>query len=68
MSVHDYRLFGLAVVDLAATLAGSLLAAYYSSHWTPLGVAGIFFGLWALGTVLHIAFRVQSPIAKWITG
>ncbi len=69
-TIHDYRIFGLAIVDLAATLGASFLIAKYTRYretlWTPLGVAGVFFGLWALGTVLHIAFRVQSPIANWI--
>ena len=53
--------FGLSLVDLFATL----LAAYMLSKYVlKQNMWEIFLILWVLGTLLHVACGVQTPVTK----
>ena len=58
--VHSLRLGGVAIMDVAMTLVGAYIIAYYaraSFAWT---VAGLFL----LGIVLHRLFCVRTTIDR----
>ena len=58
--VHSLRVGGIAVVDVAMTLVGAYIIAYYaraSFAWTAAG-------LFLLGIILHRLFCVRTTIDK----
>lgn len=58
--VHSYRLFGLAIADIAMTILGALLISYifkYSFLYT-------MFYLFILGIILHRLFCVRTTLDK----
>ena len=54
--VHSFRLIGLAVVDVALTVA----AAYYSAPYLGVGLPVSLAGWFALGIVAHYLFCVST--------
>jgi hypothetical protein len=58
--IHSYRIFNLAVMDIAQTiLAGLLLSWYFKWNiWITLG------GLFLLGIVVHRLFCVRTTVDK----
>jgi hypothetical protein len=60
--VHAYRIFGLAFVDLALTLA----AAYLIHLGTGYSFWKVSLGLVALGVVTHRLFCVRTPLTKLV--
>ena len=60
--VHSYRIFDLAITDIAMTIVGALLVSY-AFRWNPWStMAGVFL----LGIVLHRAFCVRTTVDKWL--
>lgn len=59
---HSYRLFNIAIVDLALTILGSWLIAHYLqvSFWVTLAVVLI------IGTLMHRLFCVRTTITKFV--
>ena len=60
-------IFGLAVVDIAATVVLALIVWQFvlkRRHNFFL----VFFGLWAVGVALHLLFCVHTPITDIIDG
>ncbi len=62
--VHSYRIFGLAFVDLALTLA----LAYLIHLGTAYSFWKVAVVLVALGVVTHRLFCVQTPLTKLVFG
>lgn len=62
--VHSYRIFGLAFVDLALTLA----AAYLVHLGTAYSFWKVSVALVALGVVVHRLFCVRTPLTKVVFG
>jgi hypothetical protein len=62
--VHSYRLFGIAIVDVIATIIGALLFAWVFKWniWMTLG------GFFLLGIIVHRLFCVRTAIDKFIFG
>lgn len=62
--VHQYRLFGIAVVDLIATILGVAIIYYFTgfNFWILLFIAILS------GIVLHRLFCVNTTINKLIFG
>jgi len=60
--VHSYRIFGLAFVDLAATLAAAYLIHLGTgySYWKVAGAMVV------LGVVVHRLFCVRTPLTKLV--
>lgn len=56
----------LAIVDIVLTAVLAYLIHRYVSK--KFGVATLFFGLWAVGIVLHILFCVPTGLNVWIGG
>lgn len=68
--LHQYKFFGLAVVDLMLT---ALLSLFLSSRKNGRNMEKkfclqkflfYFFGLWVFGTILHVMFCVDTPVSK----
>lgn len=62
--VHSYRIFGLAFVDLALTLA----MAYLIHLGTAYSFWKVSVVLVALGVVVHRLFCVRTPLTKLVFG
>jgi hypothetical protein len=60
--IHSYRIFNLAVMDIAQTiLAGILFSWYFKWNiWITLG------GLFLLGIVVHRLFCVRTTVDKFL--
>lgn len=60
--IHQYRVLGIAAVDLILTIA----AAYLISLWKPhsLSFLYVFAALFAIGTILHCVFCVSTPVSR----
>lgn len=64
IGVHAHRTFGLATVDVVATLAAAAaLAAASKARFIP-ALAVSAAALLALGVVAHVAFRVPTALNK----
>jgi len=60
--MHSYRLYGVAVIDVIATIIGAAVASYYSSYrFFP-----ILAFLFVIGIVLHKLFCVKTTVNKWL--
>jgi fatty acid desaturase len=66
--VHSLRLFDVAVVDVALTLAGGALVAAGTGPLTWIRFAAAAALLFALGIVLHRLFCVNTTFNKAIFG
>lgn len=64
VGVHSYRLFNLAVVDVALTV----LLAYLLSVWKRWTFWKTFVGLFVLGEILHYIFCVDTAVIVAIDG
>jgi uncharacterized membrane-anchored protein len=64
VGIHAHRTFGLATVDVLATLA--VAAAFAAASRTPFwrAFAVTFAALVVLGVVAHVAFRVPTALNK----
>jgi len=60
--VHQYRLFNIAIIDVAATIVIGVIIANWTK--TPLWITLVV--LFLLGIVLHRAFCVRTTIDKWL--
>ena len=58
--VHSYRLFGLAVVDVIATIVGALLAAWTFRWNIWITLVGFFLA----GIIAHRLFCVRTTVDK----
>ena len=60
--VHSWRVFDIAIVDVALTLvAAALIAAYFHLPvWQPA------LALFVLGIVAHRVFCVRTTVDKWL--
>jgi fatty acid desaturase len=60
--VHSYRIFDIAVIDVALTIVVGIMIAnsFKWSIWIVLGT--LFF----LGIVLHRMFCVRTTVDKWL--
>jgi hypothetical protein len=58
--IHQYRFFGVAIVDTVQTIIGAALLAYLFkwSFWLTL------LGLFLLGEILHYIFCVPTTVMK----
>lgn len=65
---HSLRLFDLAVVDVAFTLAGAALFAAGTGRFTGPRFAAAAAALFLLGIALHRLFCVNSTVNKAIFG
>lgn len=62
--VHSYRIFNIAIVDVAMTLIGAVIISYLSGIkfiWSALG-------LFLVGILLHRVFCVRTTLDKAIFG
>ncbi|NBN99143.1 MAG: hypothetical protein EBV19_07905 [Flavobacteriia bacterium] len=61
--VHAWRVFDIAIVDVALTLvAAALIAAYFHLPlWQPA------LALFVLGIIAHRVFCVRTTVDKWLT-
>jgi hypothetical protein len=61
-SAHAYRVFDIAVVDVAATVivAVILSRAFNLSYWKSLMI------LFIIGIIAHRAFCVRTTVDKWV--
>jgi hypothetical protein len=59
---HAYRIFDIAVVDVAATVVVAFLISYFSGFvfWKSLVV------LFLIGIISHRAFCVRTTVDKWV--
>lgn len=57
---HQYRLFGFAIVDIAATFLGAIIISW-AFGW---GVLAVFFGLMILSIPIHKLFCVDTALVK----
>lgn len=59
---HSYRIFDIAVVDVAATVFVAFMIAYFFSvtFWKSLVV------LFLIGIISHRAFCVRTTVDKWV--
>ena len=60
--VHSWRIFDIAVVDVALTLVVAALITWYSQ--IPLWQTSL--ALFIVGIVLHRAFCVRTTVDKWL--
>ena len=58
--VHSYRFFGVAIVDVLATIVGAAILAW-AAKWPFWYVLG---GLFLLGIILHHIFCVQTTVDR----
>lgn len=58
--VHRYRLFGLAIVDVAMTIGGAYVISLFSEY----DYFCVLLGLFLLGIGLHRLFCVDTVIDK----
>ena len=58
--IHQYRIFGIAIMDVAVVVIFGILIAYYTK--TPLWITLVV--LFILGIVAHRAFCVRTSIDK----
>jgi hypothetical protein len=58
--VHSYRLFGVAIVDVLATIVGAAILAW-AAKWPFWYVLG---GLFLLGIILHHIFCVETTVDR----
>lgn len=63
--VHSLRVLGLAAVDLALT---AVLAVFLVGRSSLSALLLAFFGLWGVGTLLHFAFCVDTPVTDAMRG
>ena len=59
---HSYRIFDIAVVDVAATVFVAFMIAYFFgvAFWKSLVV------LFLIGIISHRAFCVRTTVDKWV--
>jgi hypothetical protein len=55
---HAYRVFNIAVVDVAATIALGVAL----QHYLPYRLPSILLGLFVLGVIMHHLFCVDTTI------
>jgi len=60
--VHSYRIFDIAVIDVAVTIVAAIIisSSFKISLWLVLGV------LFILGIILHRAFCVRTRVDRWL--
>jgi len=58
--VHSYRLFGLAIFDVSATIVGALLFAWFFKWNVLITLIGFFLS----GIIAHRLFCVRTEIDK----
>jgi hypothetical protein len=62
--VHSFKLFGIAIIDLALTL----LAAYFLSKHFKWNIYLTILGLFLIAIIMHRIFCVNTTINKLIFG
>ena len=60
--LHKYRFFGIAIVDVAATILGSWIISYYSGYSFVYTLGFLFI----LGIIVHRLFSVRTTIDKLV--
>ena len=65
---HAIRLFDVAVVDVAATVAVALLIARFALKWpiASLRTLALTLSLFLLGILAHRAFCVRTRVDRWL--
>ena len=62
--VHAYRLFDVAVVDVALTILGGLIIAHLLGWHPAVGVAALF----VIGVIMHRLFCVKTKVDELLFG
>jgi hypothetical protein len=59
--IHQYRIFGLATMDIVQTIIGALLISWFFKikFWICL------LALFILGEILHILFCIDTAFIRW---
>jgi hypothetical protein len=60
--IHDYRIYGLAIVDILLTI----ITAHIISQNTNYSFNNILIFLFVISIPLHIYFNINSPILKYL--
>jgi len=60
--IHSYRICGVAIVDVTATVIAAMVISYYSSYrFFP-----TLLFLFVLGIILHKLFCVKTAVNTWL--
>ncbi len=62
--VHQYRIFGIAAVDMISTILGAFLISWKTNN----NFLVVFTVLFIIGEILHWVFCVDTAVIKMITG
>ena len=63
---HAYRLFDIAVIDVALLIVFAIVLKLIVSYFTPMSYPLAFLIAFLLGVTLHRIFCVRTTIDKWL--